>query len=419
MFQLSNNTEFAFVLETALALSNSGGASTGEILRVASQIKPGNFESWYKEFMYLGDGIHAKASAINASRFPVSARESYFRSSSYYRFAPFFLHQNQNDPRINKVGARSVSDFNKAAALLALPPTNLKLPATSTNVPGGKFSVQARFFKAHRGSEKLPTVIIGTGYDASQEDSYHEMGVEVLARGWNVITYEGPGQPTVLREQKIGFIPDWWNVVSPIVDYLESRDDVDLDRIALAGISFGGLLAPLAASREHRLKAVLAIDGINDLYNNFASEMPKALTDLYDDGHYEKFDKEILLLERTQATWLRWALAQSLFSFNTTSPSEWWGRLSEFTVNSTMLRNISCPVFIGQGENDSLAPGQAAYMAKTIGKNATYNLFKTDLGAGEHCQLGAEFQLAQVTMDWLDETWNHHSLPKNLTNVVY
>jgi hypothetical protein len=30
-----------------------------------------------------------------------------------------------------------------------------------------------------------------------------------------------------------------------------------------------------------------------------------------------------------------------------------------------------------------------------------YHLFPTDLGAGEHCQLGAEPQLAQVTQDWL------------------
>ncbi|CAI7564967.1 unnamed protein product [Penicillium pancosmium] len=417
IYQLSNDTEFAFVLETVLALSNGGGASTGEVLRAASQIVPGDFESWYKEFLYLGDGIHAKASSINASRFPVSAREAYFRSSSYYRVAPFFLHGNQSDPRINKVGARSVSDFKRAAALLSIPPINLNLPASSPNVPKGEFSVPARFFKAQRGEERVPTVIIGTGYDASQEDIYHEMGIEVLARGWNVITYEGPGQPTVLREQKIGFIPDWWNVISPIVDYLETRDDVDLDRVALVGISFGGQLAPLAATREHRLKAVLAIDGMNDLYGHFKAGMPDSLTELYDQGHHEKFDEEFLSVEASGATYLRWAIAQSLFSFNTTSPSEWWGRLPEFTLNSTMLKSISCPVFIGEGENDSSAPGQPEFMAKAIGKKATYNLFKNDLGAGEHCQLGTEFQLAQVTLDWLGDTWDHVSLPRNLTNV--
>jgi hypothetical protein len=406
-------------LETTLSLANNRGASTGEVLRAASQIIPGDFESWYNEFLYLGDAIHAKASAINASRFPVSAREAYFRSSTYYRVAPFFLHGNQSDPRINNISALAVSGFNKAAALLPLPAKNVQLPAKSSNVPGGHFSVPARFFKAKPGNEKLPTIIVGTGYDAAQEDIYHEMGMEILERGWNVITYEGPGQPTVLRDQKIGFIPDWWNVISPIVDYLETRKDVDTDHIALVGISFGGSLAPIAASREHRLSAVLSIDGMMDLYGQFADGFGN-LTESYDRGDYAEFDKQVLELETPSdsMTWVRWAVDQGLFSFNTTSPSDWWRRLPAFTVTPAMMASITCPAFVGEGENDSSAPGQAERLFKGIGKNATYNLFRTDVGAGEHCQLGAEAQLAQVTLDWLADTWDHVSLPKNLTDSV-
>ncbi|XHG04119.1 hypothetical protein AWENTII_007399 [Aspergillus wentii] len=380
IFQLSSDPEFAFVLETVMSLANNYGAQTGEVLRAASQITPGDFESWYDQFVYLGDAIHDKATAINASRFPVSAREAYFRSSSYYRYAPFFLHGNQSDPRINKIGALA----------------------------------------AQRGNAKLPTLVLNEGYDAAQEDVYHELGLEILNRGWNVITYEGPGQPTVLRDQKLGFIPDWWNVLSPVIDYLETRDDVDMDHVATVGVSFGGQLTPLAATREHRLSAVICVDGMTDMHAIFAAELGATTIALYNNGSYAEFDKLILAAARSSSTptSARWALDQSLFSFNTTSPSVWWGRLAEFTINSTMLANISCPVFVGEGENDSLG-GQAVKMARTLGNKATYNLFRTDVGAGEHCQLGAEAQLAQVTMDWLDETWEHVALPKNLTNVVY
>jgi dienelactone hydrolase len=38
-----------------------------------------------------------------------------------------------------------------------------------------------------------------------------------------------------------------------VVDYLLSRPDVDPERIALIGLSFGGYLAPRAATAEHRL----------------------------------------------------------------------------------------------------------------------------------------------------------------------
>jgi hypothetical protein len=40
-------------------------------------------------------------------------------------------------------------------------------------------------------------------------------------------------------------------------------------------------------------------------------------------------------------------------------------------------------------------------MARLLGDQATYHLFETKLGHGEHCSLGAEPRLAMVTMDWL------------------
>ncbi|KAJ5116666.1 Alpha/Beta hydrolase protein [Penicillium angulare] len=421
MFQLSTDAEFAFVLETVLSMSNTQGAQTGEVLRAASQITPGDYESWYKEFKVLGDAIHARAAGVNATRFPVSAREAYFRSSTYYRNAPFFLHANRTDPRINKLGALSVADFDKAAALLPIPGEKFSLPATSTNVPNGNFTVPVRFFKGQDCPGKVPTVIVGTGYDASQEDSYHEMGIEILERGWNVITYEGPGQPTVLREQNLGFIPDWWNVVSPIVDYLETRKDVDMDQVALVGISFGGGLAPLAASREHRLSAVLSVDAMNDLYSLYATQLPTELLELYKNGDYKEFDDYMLGLETSTSlsTHDRWTISQGLFTFNTDSPSNWFGRLPAFTANATVLQNITCPVFVGEGENDTSAPGQAEDMVKALGNQSTYCLFRTDVGAGEHCQIGAESHLAQVTLDWLADVWDGIDLPANLTDRIY
>lgn len=55
--------------------------------------------------------------------------------------------------------------------------------------------------------------------------------------------------------------PDWEHVVTPVVDYARSRSEVDPDQIALIGWSFGGYLAPRAASGEHRLAACIADPG--------------------------------------------------------------------------------------------------------------------------------------------------------------
>lgn len=60
------------------------------------------------------------------------------------------------------------------------------------------------------------------------------------------MTFEGPGQGAMIREQHLPFRPDWENVVGPALDFLEQRAEVQSDKIALMGISFGGFLAPRA-----------------------------------------------------------------------------------------------------------------------------------------------------------------------------
>ncbi|KAK3386137.1 hypothetical protein B0H63DRAFT_450119 [Podospora didyma] len=103
------------------------------------------------------------------------------------------------------------------------------------------------------------TVLAGSGYGGSQEALYHSLGVAVLARGWNFAAHEGPGQPTVIRQSGAGFgaAPDRSEVVTPAVDYLLAWGGVDGGRLALAGLSFGGSLAPIAGAREHRLAWML------------------------------------------------------------------------------------------------------------------------------------------------------------------
>ena len=98
-------------------------------------------------------------------------------------------------------------------------------------------------------------MVVGNGFDAAHEDSYHYYCAAVLARGWNCITYEGPGQNTVRRTQDLGFIPEWEHVVHPVVDYALSakKNVVDQDRLVLVGNSFGGYLAARAAAFEPRL----------------------------------------------------------------------------------------------------------------------------------------------------------------------
>ncbi|KYK61299.1 hypothetical protein DCS_02441 [Drechmeria coniospora] len=412
MHQLSTDGEFAFILEEMLSLSNNFGANTGEVLRAASRITAGDFESFHDEFKLLADGIHDQAVSINGTRFPVSAREAYFRSASYYRAADFFLHGNTSDPRIYSLWEAALDDFDRALELLPTLAQRVRVSANNFTVPVIFYEPPVRSTESDKGDssgkQKIPTVVVGNGFDSSQEELYHFLGRSILDRGWNFVSYEGPGQPTVRRQQNLGFMANWWEVVTPVVNYLSQRPDVDVDRVALVGVSFGGTLAPLAASREHRLSAVLAIDGVTSLFASIEKQFPPEMMQLYRSGRRAAFDETLLsVMENgTYPSQLRWAIGQSLFAFDTRSPYEAFSRLGEIVADAEVLRKVTCPTFVAAGDNDSMAPGQAEEMAKLLSDRGTYHQFKARLGAGEHCQLGAEAQLAQVGLDWLAEVWD-------------
>lgn len=410
MYQLSTDSEFHFVLMTVLANSNGQGASTGEVLRLANQIKPSDFNSWYDEFKYMADQIHSQAKAVNATRFPVSAREAYFRAAAYYRFAPFFLRHNWSDERMFTAWDSQLACFETAIKLLPEPAERILLNTShGFVVPGYFFPAPKEVVAPGNNSKRKPTVVACTGYDGAQEELYHTIGLEILARGYNFVTYEGPGQATVRLQQNIGFIPEWWEAATPVVDYLAKRDDVDMSRLVHYGLSYGGLLAPLAATQEHRFAAVIAIEGLVNAQQLFEEQFGPELTELFTSGNRTAFNNAIDKYYNSPgaSSSFKWAVDQGMWAFNEKTPFDWFTKLGTIFLDGPKMQQIKCPVFVGSGQDDSTAgDGQPEEAARLLGDKAYYHLFKTEVGAGEHCAIGAESQLAMVTLDWLAEVFD-------------
>ncbi len=119
-------------------------------------------------------------------------------------------------------------------------------------------------------------VLLG-GYDGTAEELYFLNGAAALARGYHVLAFDGPGQGSALLQQGLVLRPDWENVITPVIDHIRTRSDVDPDRIALIGLSLGAHLAPRAASAEHRLAAVIADCGSYDLFAAALARLPSPL----------------------------------------------------------------------------------------------------------------------------------------------
>ncbi|TWU71292.1 hypothetical protein ED733_001728 [Metarhizium rileyi] len=391
---LSSDAEFHYEILRTMAIAPYEGSDISEVLVAAQQVKPGDYESYYSAFYSLAARVDKQAQAIDSSKYPVSARQAFFKAASYYRSADFFLHGNWSDPRINTIWDRALASFNSAMKLMSVPGERITLHAKDDN-----FTIPAIFFRSGLPGPR-PTIIMGNGYDGSQEEMYHVLGQAVLQRGMNVITYEGPGQPTVRRQQNLAFIPEWDKVVTPVVDYALTRHEVDAKSIGLMGYSFGGYLAPRAAAFEHRIAAVLAIDGIYD-YGQANLDGLGPLTTVFKSGNSTLFDYIIkeALANVTTETATRWAVQQGLWSFRVESPFEWMTLTQAYNL-SGLTNKIKASVFVASAEDDQYFGHQAKLLADHLGKLATFHSFAASEGAGEHCSVGAAIMENQVVLDW-------------------
>ena len=316
----------------------------------------------------------------------------------------FFLTGNSSDPRLYSVFNEATSNFDKALSLMEIPGIryNISAPKIRSN-----FTAPIIFYKAKKHHSRTPTILWGNGYDGPQEDGLPGFGKYVLERGWNFVTYEGHGQNTPRRQQNIGFKPNWWDVVTPIVDYLISHPDVDTSRLALVGESFGGILAPRTATHEKRFAAVIAIDGAYNLRDVVLSEFPLELTALYNSGNVTAFDTILNALRNNASSpsSIRWGIFQGLWSFDTTSPFEWLTIAGNINLTQESVQEITSKVFIGSGQNDTSFPGQAPIVGQWFGDKVFFYNFTNDVGAGQHCQIGTDDYLTSVSLDWLTDVF--------------
>lgn len=399
---LNADTAFHFEIMRALSLTRYEGADVGEMLKIAAAIKPGDMESFAQEFNKLALHVQGQADAIDAAKNPVSARDAYFRASTYFRCADFYLHGNPSDPRIETLWDQQLAAFDKALALLPVPGERGLLKADGFDVP-------IIYYRAGPpGGAPRPTLIACTGFDGSQEELYHVAGRAALERGFNVITFEGPGQPLVLRRQGKGFIHDWERATSPVVDFALRQPEVDPARVALAGWSMGGYLAARAAAFEPRLAAVAAVDGVYDFYDIVPSFFPPDVQHAFEAGDRARVDelmRQALSPAAKPATIIRWCSEQGLFAFRTDSYYDVIAGFQKMNLRG-ITDQIQCPAWVGEAADDLFFPGQPEKVKNALGDRATYCILGNEDGAGAHCHFGALTLANQNVFDWMNDVFS-------------
>ena len=385
---------FAFEFVRNLGFTYYGGADIGEMMATAQRIKEGDVESWFQEWNALARRVNARADADLTAGHLTSARESYLRASTYFRTAEFYLHENAEDPRILTASRASQKAYAEAARLSGPTWESVEIPYGGTTLPG-------YFYKVDDSGKPRPTLIFHGGYDSSLEELYYFSAAAAVRRGYNCLTFDGPGQGAPMREHGLGFRPDWEAVVTPAVDYALSRPDVDGSKLALTGMSMGGYLGARAVAFEHRFKAAILFDGVYSLSETFRHTLPQPAIAAYDAGDEEKGD-QIVYKAMEHSTGLRWSVTQGLWSFKAATIMEMLEKATAYTMDG-VIEQIQCPCLVMEAEADMFFKGQPQQVYDALKAPKTLAKFTALDGAENHCQSGALAYKDEVVFNWLDE----------------
>ncbi len=390
---------FAFEFVRNLGFTYYGGADIGEMVAAAARIREGDFESWFSEWDQLGRRILARADASLDAGHLESAREAYLRASTYFRTAEFYLHGDPADARILAESGASQEAYAKAAKLTGPTWEPVQIPYEGTTLPG-------YFYKVDPSGKPRPTIIFHGGYDSSVEELFYFGAAAAIRRGYNCLTWDGPGQGMPMRVQQLTFRPDWEKVVTPAVDYALSRPDVDGDHLVLMGMSLGGYLAARAAAFEQRFSAAIFFDGVYDLYDSLQNMLPKESLAALDAGDTAKCE-EIIRAGMKNNTGLRWAITQGVWSFGSSSIAHFIEQTKAYTVKD-VIGQIRCPCLVMEAEGDIFFKGQPRRVYDGLQAPKHLLEFSSEDGAENHCQSGALAYKDEAVFNWLDETLKPH-----------
>lgn len=384
-----------YVFQCLLGAAYYRAADIGACLTIADQIIDGDRPSALRALLVAGDRLSAIAETSTRNRRRVSAREAYMQAANYIFWATYFL---------NPAGAPDAFSFNwlrhqelwdKAAGLHDPPVDYLPFPYEKTTLPG-------YFFKIDDSGKRRPLLILNN--EGGMITAWTTGVAAALERGYNAYTFYGPGQGTGLLQQKLYCRPDWEKVISPLLDYLLIRREVDPGRIALLGISDGGYCAARAAAFDARLAACVVDPGIWDISIAWMHSLSGPMIELLETTSQAKFDNliriELSINPRAAAT-----LVRRIRPIGLSSAFEAFKAARQYNL-SGVANQIRCPMLITDSEGDQPWTGQSQKLFDSLSGPKTLMKFTLAEGGDLQCEPKIAGLRAQRIFDWLDETLN-------------
>ncbi|MFJ3302303.1 alpha/beta hydrolase family protein [Streptomyces sp. NPDC086549] len=392
--RFSKNEQFNYEILLALGSAWRRGADVGEVLATASAVADGDGETWFAAWTGLARRVREQADRSAAEERTVSARDAYLRAAGYYGTALVAVDALADaEARLREVFTAHRDCFDRFLQACDPPAERVSIPYETGWLPGYLVGPPGDL-------GPLPTLIVNNGSDGPISSAWTLLGAPAVAREYRALLFDGPGQQSMLFDRGVTFRPDWEHVITPIVDFLLERGDVDPRRIVLAGVSQAGYWVPRALAFEHRIAAAVADPGVVSVADGWWHNLGGDLRALWESGDRAAFDRVMTEAldgdPELAAIWRRRAKPYGI-----DSPFDLLTEVSAYDVTPVVGR-ITTPLLITDPDGEQFWPGASQRLYDALPGPKHLVRFTEEEGAHLHCEPLGRAVFEQRVFDWLD-----------------
>jgi alpha-beta hydrolase superfamily lysophospholipase len=263
-----------------------GPEATFDFMGVKARIQ--KFSDIAREFGRAARRREAIARKFEEEGRRVSARESYFIAALLYGSAQWPIFENTSENI--KLNEKKTECYIKYAKYAAHEIRRAEIPFGAKSLPG------YLHLPNRRPAGKLPSVLTIGGMDTFKEMIHSMYGDDFFERGLASFVIDGPGQGECCARDIHVTATNFMDAGRAALAWMRGQPEIDSDRIAIFGVSFGSFWATQVASIDDRVKGcavafVCHEPGLKTLFNSASPSFKLRFMYMAGYDNEDEFDK--------------------------------------------------------------------------------------------------------------------------------
>ena len=342
------DADFDYEARIVLGAAASGLGDAGLVLATLDRVADGDPQSWFDAWTGTAADLAARGEQALGRGHPQSASWAFLAAAEYYAKALVFVDGLTDQSVLLPVFREHRRCWEQVVDASQGRFVRVRVPHEGTTLPG-------YLLRPDDTGAARPTLVVTNGSDGSLPGLLGYGATEALHRGWNAFLFDGPGQQSMLFERGVPFRHDWEAVLTPVIDALVARPDVDSSALTGYGISQGGYWITRALAFEQRLVAAVADPGVVDVPAGWTAHLPAALLDLLNSGQKDAFNAVMAQAQAANPEATR-TMAFRSRPYGMTDPFDLFTEVRKYQVRD-VAGQITTPLLILDPDDEQFFPG--------------------------------------------------------------